>query len=162
MLEQVLAEQPGHGLTEPQRARLSTVWERLDPWPDAVAGLARLKERFVVCALSNGSMWQLIQLARHGRLPWDAVLSVELFGAYKPDPLVYTGAVELLQLRPAEALMVAAHLYDLRAARANGLRTAFVARPLEWGAAVGAEQPEPGEFDLVAADFLDLAVQLAA
>ena len=161
MLEQVLARQPGHDLTEPQRA-CRTVWERLDAWPDAVAGLARLEERFVACALSNASLWRLIQPAKHGRLPWDAVLSVELFGAYKPDPRVSTGAVELLQLRPAEALMVAAQLYDLRATRANGLRTAFVAHPLEWGPEVGAEQPEPGEFDLVAADFLDPASQVAA
>jgi 2-haloacid dehalogenase len=119
-----------------------------------------MKERRVVCALSNGSIWQLIQLARFGHLPWDAVFSVELFRAYKPDPRVYLGAAELLQLPPDQVMMVAAHVYDLRAARSNGMKTAFVARPNEWGPTGAAEVPEPGEFDLMAEDFLDLAAQL--
>ena len=161
MLGQVVAEH-GVPLTEAEKARLAAVWRRLDPWPDAVPGLTRLRERFVVCALSNGSVWQLIRLAKHGRLPWDAIFSVELFHAYKPDPRVYKGAVELLQLPAAEVMMVAAHVYDLQAAKANGMRTAFVARPLEWGPGAAAERAEPGEFDLVAGDFEDLASQLGA
>ena len=162
MLDQVLADRHVEGLTEDEKASLSTVWRRLDPWPDAAPGLSRLKERFVVAALSNGSMWQLICLAKHGRLPWDAIISVELFHAYKPDPRVYLGAAELLQQPPEQVLMVAAHVYDLRAARSNGLRTAFVARPAEWGPDAAPEQPEPGEFDLVAGTFEDLAAQLGA
>lgn len=162
MLDQVLADHLVDGLTEEEKAHLSTVWRRLDPWPDAAPGLSRLKERFVVAALSNGSMWQLICLAKHGRLPWDAIISVELFHAYKPDPRVYLGAAELLQLPPEQVMMVAAHVYDLRAARSNGMRTAFVARPAEWGPDVAAEQPEPGEFDVVASSFEDLATQLGA
>ncbi|TME92091.1 MAG: haloacid dehalogenase type II, partial [Chloroflexi bacterium] len=118
--------------------------------------------QFVVCALSNGSVWQLVSLAKRAGLPWDLILSVEMFHAYKPDPRVYQGAAELLQCRPAEVMMVAAHAYDLRAARDVGLRTAFVVRPLEWGPHATAELPEPGEFDLVARDFMDLADQLAA
>ncbi|MFN0071736.1 MAG: haloacid dehalogenase type II [Chloroflexota bacterium] len=160
MLEQVLPEFGLTDLTEAEQAELSTVWRRLDPWPDAAAGLARMKEHLVVCALSNGSVWQLIQLARFGGLPWDAVFSVELFRAYKPDPRVYRGAADLLQLPPEQVMMVAAHVYDLRAARANGMKTAFVARPLEWGSEGAAEVPEDNEFDLVATDFLDLASQL--
>jgi 2-haloacid dehalogenase len=159
MLEQVIDEYQIKGLTEQQKLELSTVWRRLDPWPDAVRGLTHMKQRRVVCALSNGSIWQLIQLARFGHLPWDAVFSVELFRAYKPDPRVYLGAAELLQLPPDQVMMVAAHVYDLRAARANGMKTAFVARPDEWGTGL-AEKPEAGEFDIVAQDFEDLAAQL--
>ncbi len=160
MLEQVFGDYGITSLTDAQKLELSFVWRRLAPWPDAATGLARLKERFVVCALSNGSVWQLIQLARFGKLPWDSVFSVELFRAYKPDPRVYLGAAELLQLKPSQVMMVAAHVYDLRAARTNGLRTAFVARPHEWGPNGTAEVPEPDEFDFVAEDFVDLARQL--
>lgn len=120
MLEDVLEAHHFSGLSEEQKARFSTVWRRLDPWPDAIPGLQRLKERFVVCALSNGSMSQLISLAKHGGLPWDAILSVELFQAYKPDPRVHLGAINLLQLPAREVMMVAAHVYDLRPAAANG------------------------------------------
>jgi len=160
MLEQVLAEYGITQLTDAQKLELSYVWRRLESWPDAAPGLARLKERFVICALSNGSVWQLIQLARYGKLPWDSVFSVELFKAYKPDPRVYLGACELLQLQPEQVMMVAAHVYDLRSARDNGMKTAFVTRPNEWGPAGTAEDYQPGEFDIVAKDFLDLADQL--
>jgi 2-haloacid dehalogenase len=161
MLEQVLATH-SISLAPEHMASLATVWRRLDPWPDVVTGLTRLKERYAICALSNGSMWQLLCLAKHGRVPWDAIISVELFHTYKPDPRVYLGAAELLQLEPSEVMMVAAHTYDLQAARSNGLRTAFVARPHEWGPGASAEQPAPGEFDHVATSFEDLAGQLGA
>jgi 2-haloacid dehalogenase len=160
MLDQVLERFGVLDVSEAERFELAGVWARLDPWPDAVPGLTRLKRRFVVCALSNGSVWQLVSLAKRAGLPWDLILSVEMFHAYKPDPRVYQGAVELLQCRPLEAMMVAAHVYDLRAARDVGMRTAFVARPLEWGPDATAEQPEPGEFDILARDFSDLADQL--
>ena len=162
MLDQVLDRHGLGGLTDAERTELASVWRRMPPWPDVVAGLARLRERFVVCALSNGSMAQLVALAKFGGLTWDAVLSVELFRAYKPDPRVYLGAAELLQLSPGEVMMVAAHPYDLEAARENGMRTAFVRRPLEWGADARAESVEGAGFDLLAVDFLDLAAQLGA
>jgi 2-haloacid dehalogenase len=161
MLEQVLAEYGITELTDAQKLDLSYVWRRMEPWADAAPGLVRLKERFVICALSNGSVWQLIQLARYGKLPWDSVFSVELFKAYKPDPRVYLGACELLQLPPEQVMMVAAHVYDLRSARDNGMKTAFVVRPQEWGPNGSAEDYQPGEFDVVANDFLDLAEQLS-
>jgi 2-haloacid dehalogenase len=162
MLDQVLDRYHVDDIDGGQRDQLSTVWRRLDPWPEVSVGLVRLKTRFAVCALSNGSMWQLISLAKHGGLPWDAILSVELFRAYKPDPRVYLGAAELLQLPPDQVLMVAAHVYDLEAAKGCGMRTAFVARPDEWGPGAGAERPAAGAFDLTAAGFDDLAAQLEA
>lgn len=160
MLEQVLDQLGVTALTDEDRAHLSRVWRRLDAWPDSSPGLTRLKQRLIVSTLSNGSVRQLVDLARHAGLPWDLVLSVELFHAYKPDPRVYRGAVQLLQVPPGAIMMVAAHVYDLRAARAEGMRTAFVRRPREWGADAGAEQAEPGEFDLEVDDLEDLALRL--
>jgi 2-haloacid dehalogenase len=142
---------------------LNRAWHRLRPWPDAVAGLGRLRSRHVLCTLSNGNVALLVDLARHGALPFDCILSAELCRAYKPDPRTYRMVPELLALRPEQVLMVAAHADDLRAAAREGLRTAFVRRPLEWGPAAS---PPPGAdggdggFDLAADDLVDLAVQL--
>ena len=160
MLEQVLGQHGVRGLSDEQVEQLSFVWRRMDPWPDVVPGLSRLKEQFIICALSNGSMAQLIALAKFGRIPWDGILSVEMFRAYKPDPRVYLGAAELLQLEPAEIMMVACHPYDIQAARTNGMQTAYVARPMEWGSQTHSEDPPAGTFDVLAADFEDLASQL--
>jgi 2-haloacid dehalogenase len=132
------------------------------PWPDTVAGLYRLKARYPISTLSNGNLSLLVDMARHAGLPWDAVLSAELFGHYKPDPEVYLGAARLLGLPPSALLMVAAHPSDLRAAAACGLRTAYVTRPLERGPGVPLPPWRPGDFDLVATDFIDLARQLGA
>jgi 2-haloacid dehalogenase len=147
-------------LTENEQADLNRVWHRLDPWPDSAAGLARLRARFIVATLSNGSVALLVDIARFAGLGWDCILSAELARAYKPDPAVYRTAVALLDCAPDEVLMVAAHAADLRAARAVGLRTAYVPRPLEWGPDRAPEPYTEGEFDLVAADFRDLARQL--
>jgi 2-haloacid dehalogenase len=158
-LDEVLDRQ-SISLSEGQRQQLNGVWARLDAWPDAVPGLQRLKAQYIVCTLSNGSVRQMVGTAKHAGLAWDLILCAEIFRAYKPDRRTYLGAAELLQLQPNELMMVAAHVYDLRAARGHGLRTAFVARPLEWGPDGQAEQPEPGEFDVIARDFEDLAAEL--
>jgi 2-haloacid dehalogenase len=140
---------------------LNRVWHRLIPWPDSVPGLLQLKTQFTIATLSNGNLSLLVAMAKYAGLPWDAVLSAELFGHYKPDPEVYLGAAMLLDLPPAQLLMVAAHPGDLRAAAACGLRTAYVARPLERGPGVSMEPWTPGEFDVVADDFVALAGRLA-
>ncbi|MBL8341766.1 MAG: haloacid dehalogenase type II [Rubrivivax sp.] len=149
-------------LPEADAAALNRVWHRLDPWPDSAPGLARLKRRFVTATLSNGNVSLLVDLARHGGLPFDCVLSAELFAHYKPDPEVYLGAARLLDLAPAQVMMVAAHPSDLRAAAACGLRTALVPRPRERGPGGAMEPWREGEFDLVAEDFTALAGQLGA
>ena len=156
---------PRHGLAgldEAERAQLNRAWHRLPAWPDAVAGLQRLKARVTITTLSNGNFSLLTSLARHAGLPWDCIISVELFRHYKPDPEAYLGCARLLDLSPGELMLVACHPSDLRAARGQGLRTAYVRRPREHGDG----RPEPavveGEFDLVADDFLDLAGQLGA
>ena len=139
---------------------LNRAWHRLDPWPDSVRGLTRLKERFVITTLSNGNVSLLTNMAKRAGLPWDCVISAELFRHYKPDPEAYLGCADLLGVRPEELMLVAAHPGDLRAARDVGLRTAYVARPLEYGPNQRAHRMEDGEFDFTATDFLDLADKL--
>ena len=149
-----------------ERDRLNRVWHRLEPWPDAVAGLARLKARFVVSTLSNGNVALLVNMAKRAGLPWDCVLSAEMVQHYKPDPEVYQGAARLLGIAPHEVLMVAAHPSDLRGAQRAGLPTAWVRRPLEYGPNPHDAPPPDAlpddRFDLVASDCADLARQLGA
>jgi 2-haloacid dehalogenase len=139
---------------------LNRAWHRLDPWPDSVGGLTRLKERFLITTLSNGNVSLLTNMAKRAGLPWDCVISAELFRHYKPDPEAYLGCADLLDVEPGELMLVAAHPNDLRAARATGLMTAFVARPLERGPGHPPPGMEVGEFDIAAQDFFDLAEQL--
>jgi len=162
VLDELLARFGIHQLSEAETNDLNRVWHRLHPWPDAVRGLKRLKARFIIATLSNGNMSLLTEMAKHAGLPWDCILSAELFHCYKPDPRTYLGACALLGTRPDETLMVAAHEGDLAAARANGLRTAFVRRPREAGRRAGYDLPRDAGFDLVADDFIDLARQLGA
>ncbi|HEY6575695.1 MAG TPA: haloacid dehalogenase type II [Mycobacterium sp.] len=141
---------------------LNRAWHRLDPWPDSVEGLTRLKQRFVITTLSNGNVSLLTNMAKRAGLPWDCVISAELFHHYKPDPEAYLGCADLLDVRPGELMLVAAHPSDLRSAREAGLMTAYVVRPLEHGPDGPPPRYEDGEFDFVADDFLDLARQLGA
>jgi 2-haloacid dehalogenase len=125
-------------------------WHALPPWPDVVGGLRRLRERFVVASLSNGNIALQIDLARYAGLPFDMLFSAELFAHYKPDAQTYLGACALLDLAPERVMLAAAHNDDLLAAKSFGLRTAYVARPLEWG---------PGPNEVTAAAGVDLCVE---
>lgn len=148
------------GLSEAEKDHLNRAWHRLAPWREAAAGLKRLKKKYVIATLSNGNVALLTNMAKHGGLPWDCVLSAELFGHYKPDPEAYQGAARLLGLRPDEVLMVAAHKDDLDGAARAGLRTAFVTRPLEFGDAEKKDLAFEPRFDVNAKDFVDLARKL--
>lgn len=139
---------------------LNRAWHRLDPWPDSVAGLTRLKQRFLITTLSNGNVSLLTDMAKRAGLPWDCVLSAEIFGHYKPDREAYLGTAHILDVAPGELMMVAAHPSDLRAARDAGLATAYVHRPLEQGPDRTPKRPDRDEFDITASDFGDLADQL--
>ena len=121
-------------LSEAERLHLNRVWHRLDSWPDSVAGLLRLKKKFTICSLSNGNLCLLTNMAKRAGLPWDCVLSAEVFRAYKPDPATYLGVAQVFDLAPYQVMLCAAHHDDLEAARACGLRTAYIERPLEFGA----------------------------
>jgi 2-haloacid dehalogenase len=147
----------GLGLGENDVAHLNRVWWRLSPWPDSVAGLTRLKAHHVISPLSNASFAGMVNLARFAGLPWDCILTAENFRAYKPRPEVYRGAVELLGLPAGDVMLVAAHNYDLRAARAEGLRTAFVPRPTEYGPGQTTDLAPDGPWDIVAKGLEDLA-----
>jgi len=155
-----LLDEFGQDPDEETRAELVLAWHRLDPWPDSVAGLTELRERFVAASLSNGNVSLLVDMAKRAGLPWDAVLSAELFGHYKPDAEVYDGAARLLGLAPEQVLMVAAHVDDLAAARQRGLRTAYVYRPHEAGPR-GAPPASDPEADLNVASLTDLSARLA-
>lgn len=159
ILDRLLAAR-GLQLPDAEVAAFNRVWHRLVPWPDSVAGLHRLKPHFTITTLSNGNVSLLVDMAKHAGLPWDTVLSAELFHHYKPDPEVYLGAARLLGVPPQQLLMVAAHPSDLRAAAACGLRTAYVPRPLEHGPGRPLAPWRAGDFDLVADDFGQLAAQL--
>jgi 2-haloacid dehalogenase len=161
-LEQTLAEFGVPGLTEEERDFLNRAWHRLEPWPDAVNGLTRLKKKFIIAPLSNGNIALITNMAKHAGLPWDCVLGAELVRHYKPDPEVYRSAAELLALSRGEVVMVAAHLRDLRAAKAEGLRTAFVVRPDEFGSDGNPDLAPDESVDISAESFEDLASRLGA
>ncbi len=161
ILDELLARFGVEGLSETEIDNLNRVWHRLDPWPDAVEGLTRLKRRFIVASLSNGNVALLVNMAKHAGLPWDAVLSSELAGRYKPDREVYRKAADLLGLEPRQVMMVAAHKGDLRAAASVGFKTAFVPRPRERPNR-NLDLEFDDAFDLNAVDFLDLAEKLGA
>lgn len=141
---------------------LSRVWWRLSPWPDVVSGLTRLRRRYVISPLSNASFAGMVHLARFAGLPWDCVITAENARCYKPRPEVYRAALELLGLAPAEVMMVAAHNYDLRAARQQGMRTAFIPRPTEHGPGQTTDLGPEDDWDVVAKDVEDLATALGA
>ena len=149
------------GLGEERLAHLNRVWHRLRPWPDAVEGLTRLKQMYVIATLSNGNVSLLTNMAKNAALPWDCILSAELAHHYKPDPEAYRTACRMLDLPPEQVLMVAAHEGDLHAAAAVGMRTAYVHRPLENGPHNPKPWPEE-TFDVMAKDFVELAEQLQA
>ena len=148
---------------------LNRAWHRLTPWSDSVAGLTRLKQKFIIGTLSNGNNGLLVHMAKNAGLPWDVIMGGENFASYKPSPKVYLGAVELLGYQPHEVMVAAAHLTDLGNAHQNGLRTAFIPRPLEFGGSDSTSEMvaelahDAGDhIDLIATDFLDLANQLEA
>ena len=162
-LDQLLDEDGlGESFTGEERDAINAVWTQLDPWPDAREGLARLARRYTLATLSNAGMAAVIAVVKRAALPFDAVLTAELARAYKPAPAVYRLGTDYLDLPPEAMMMVACHKYDLHAAKAYGMRTAFVARPLEFGPQGTPDVAPDAAFDINARDFLDLADQLAA
>ena len=162
VLDQLLTEFRIEGLTEEEKVHWNTVWHRLHGWPDSVAGLTRLKKKYTITPLSNGNVSLMTEMAKFAGLPWDAILCAELFRHYKPDHEVYLGAAELLGLKPAEVMMCAAHVGDLKAARDCGLMTAFIYRPNEYGPGGRADKANQGDWDVVSSDINDLATRLGA
>lgn len=146
-------------LSEDEIVHFNLAWDRIIAWPDVVSGLGMLKEDFMIMPLSNGDYRSLLDISKNNKLPWDGIISAEFFDKVKPDPAVYTGAVEMLSLQPAEVLMVACHARDLDAARECGLQTAYVNRPLEYGPNFP-QEPKPIPYDFDADSFIELAQML--
>lgn len=149
------------GLSEADIDHMSRAWHRLEPWPDVIEGLARLKRRRIIAPCSNGNIALMVNLAKRAGLPWDCILGAETARAYKPLPEAYLAACRQLGLPPAQVMMVAAHNGDLKAAKAQGLATAFVPRPLEHGPGQTSDlAADPACVDLPVRDFIDLAARL--
>jgi 2-haloacid dehalogenase len=161
-LDEVLLMHAITGLSERDREHLNRVWWRLRPWPDSVPGLARLRTRYILTPLSNASFAGMVNLARWAGLPWDCIITAENARCYKPAREVYRTAIELLGLEPGEVMMVAAHNYDLAAARSQGMRTAFVPRPTEYGPGQTTDLGPESDWDVVVRDMEDLARALGA
>ena len=156
-LDKLLVKYGIAGLGEADKDHINRVWHRLRPWPDAVPGLQRLKARFIIGTLSNGNVGLLTRMAKHAGLPWEVVLGAETARAYKPLPQAYLASAALLNLEPAQVMLVAAHNGDLEAAAAAGLRTAFVVRPQEYGPHQSRDLKAKGQWDVVCASFEELA-----
>lgn len=162
-LEKLLSRYGIKALSESELDHMNRAWHRLDPWPDAVEGLKRLRARFIIAPCSNGNIALMVNLARRAGLPWDCILGAETARAYKPMPDAYLNSCRQLGLSPASVAMVAAHNNDLKAAKAQGMKTAFVARPTEHGPGQTTDlEPDMTCVDVAARDFVDLALKLGA
>jgi len=159
-LDQLIEEFKITGLAEKDIDHLNRAWHRLDPWPDSVPGLTRLKTKYVLTPLSNGNVALMVNMAKRAGLPWDAILGAEPAQHYKPHPEAYLRTAGFLGIRPDELMLVAAHNGDLKAARSCGLRTAFVPRPTEHGPGQTKDLKPEADWDVVASDFVDLAKKM--
>ncbi len=156
-LETLLEKYGISGLSEADKDHITRAWHRLKPWPDVVAGLTRLKSRYIIGTLSNGNVGLLTRMAKNAGLPWDVVLGAETARAYKPLPQAYLAAAQLLNVAPEKVMLVAAHNSDLAAAAKTGLRTAFVARPTEYGPHQTVDFKAEGNWDVAADSFTGVA-----
>ena len=158
-LDTLLAQHDMHA-EDAAVADLAMAWRRLDPWPDAIAGLTRLKTRFPIVTLSNGNVALILEMARRGGLPWDAILGAEATGVYKPLPQSYLGTADILGLAPGELCLVAAHHSDLSAARTCGLLTAYVDRPMEYGGRPAPDRAMAQDWEYNTGSLVELAAQM--
>jgi 2-haloacid dehalogenase len=147
-------------LTEAEKQNLNKVWHRLDAWPDVVPGLTRLKSKYTICTLSNGNIGLLSNMSKRAGLPWDAILSAEVFSKYKPDQATYLGVAKIFNVAPSEVLMVAAHQDDLAYARKFGLKTAYIERPMEFGPSQKKDVSENPDNTIHAQNFIKLSERL--
>lgn len=159
-LDRLLVEYGIDDWTEQEKDHLNKVWHRLTPWPDAVAGLTLLKQHFIIATCSNGNVALIVNMARHSGLPWDMVLGAEVTRHYKPMDEAYLESARMLGLQPDQVCMVAAHNADLVSAAGNGLRTAFIPRPGEYGPHQVRDFEPEHDYDYVAKDFVDLAAMM--
>jgi 2-haloacid dehalogenase len=158
-LEIVLARHDADfgGMADAELSDLNRGWERLDPWPDSIEGLTRLKTRLPIGPLSNGDIAGMLNLARFAALPWDVITGAEITKTYKPIPQTYLGSAAAVGFDPEQVAMVAAHNEDLEAAKAAGLRTVFVRRPYEHGPDQTTDLTATGRWDIIAESLTEAA-----
>jgi 2-haloacid dehalogenase len=162
MLDVALAEFGITDLNAAEKDWLGLAWRRLPPWQDTVPGMMRLKQHFTLAALSNGNIALVSEMAKRGGIPWDVVLGADIVQTYKPMPALYDSAMQLLMLKPSEVMMVACHVWDLDHARERGMKTAFVARPDEYGVGGKFDAPKAGTYDVQVGSFEELAEVMGA
>ncbi len=156
-LDELLATFEIGDLSEGEKRYLNLAWHRLNPWPDSVPGITRLKSRYIVSTFSNGSVRCLVDMAKHAGLPWDCIFSADIVHHFKPDKETYLGVATFLNLAPQEVMVVAAHNYDLRSARLHGLATGYVNRPTEYGELQKQDLGPEEDWDVSAASMEELA-----
>ena len=162
ILDQILNTFGISSLSEDEKYELNRIWHRLQPWPDTVEGLTLLKQQFTIVTLSNGNLGLLANMAKHASLPWDLILSAEVFRHYKPDPETYLGVANTFDIPPEDVMLVASHKDDLLAAHLCGLQTAFIERPFEFGPDQTRDDLHQEAFtNYHAKNFIDLAKQFA-
>ena len=160
ILDEILSGLGIDHLSEQQKQEMNRAWHRLEPWPDSVLGLGRLKSQYMICTLSNGNLGLLANMAKKKALPWDCILCAEVFRKYKPHPDTYLGVARVFDVAPQEVMLVAAHHGDLAAARECGLKTAYIERPEEYGVLnIKDVSPDPAN-TLHAKSIVDLAMLL--
>ncbi len=162
ILDELLSKHKVSNLSEEEIDSLNRAWHRLDPWPDSVEGLTLLKKNYIISSLSNGNVALLVNMAKYGGLPWDAVLSAEISKHYKPDPESYLSTGEYLGLPINQVMMVAAHKNDLKSAKSNGMMTGYVPRAKEHGENTVVDYAEEDYIDMMADDFIDLSKKMSA
>lgn len=160
-MNQVLPDFGLDRLTEAQKQKILHLWLKIDPWPDAVEGLTRLARKYTLVTLSNGSFSWLTAIAKHGRLPFDAILTAENAAVYKPHPRAYLTAIRLMGMEktPDQCMLTACHNYDLEAARSHGMKTSFLPRK-EYGPDQEADQTPESDWEVVSTDLLDMAKRM--
>ncbi len=159
-LDEILPEFGLAMLNEEERTGLNLAWHRLNPWPDSLPGLTRIRSNFMISPLSNGSLMLLATMAKRACLPWDFIFSSDIHRAFKPDPAVYQSAIRLLHLEADQVMMAAAHNDDLEAARKQGMQTAYVNRPTEYGIDQKVDFAATSDWNFIATCVEDLADQL--
>jgi 2-haloacid dehalogenase len=147
-------------LDETERDHLNRAWHRLTPWPDSIPGLKRIKSKHMISPLSNGSVMLLATMAKRAGIPWDFIFSSDMHRAFKRNPAVYQNAIRLLGVEPHEIMMTAAHNDDLEAARKEGMRTAYINRPYEYGADQKVDFEATSDWDIIADTVEGVADQL--
>ncbi|MQG84842.1 MAG: haloacid dehalogenase type II [SAR202 cluster bacterium] len=161
VLNKLLEELKIQNIDKNKLIEFNQSWHRLIPWSDSLSGLKDLKENYIISALSNGNLSMLVKLSKNSNTPWDTILSTEFFGTYKPDPKVYLGAIEMLDVLPKESMMVASHAYDLDGANRAGMKTCYVHRPNEFGTGKSEDYGDLSRFDIVVESFEDISKHLS-